>query len=102
MSRNGFDMERTRALLRSMEQSISDARARRTGQTPRAVPTRPAEPARPATTPPPAAPRPVAGPSAAPPAHGHDAASPPRLKAKPKRPMDSIDPLRGFDQRRAI
>jgi hypothetical protein len=102
---NESSQDRTRALLRSMETAINDARARRTGQVARPLPrpeptephaTRPAPAIAPRTGPAPAAPM---TPSAPAPLSGD---GPPRLKAKPKRPSGHDHGLGGFGQRQAI
>jgi hypothetical protein len=94
---NDSSQDRTRALLRSMEHAINDARARRTGQVGRPLPrpeTGSNDPhaGRPAAAMPP---RPTA-PAATPPSDG-----PPRLKAKPKRPSGHDHGLGDFGQRQA-
>ena len=100
---NDSSQDRTRALLRSMETAINDARARRTGHVsrpaPRTEPTatdshtsRPgaAMPSRPSVP---------AAPPAVPTVPSGD--GPPRLKAKPKRPAGHDHGLGDFGQRQA-
>jgi hypothetical protein len=97
---NDSSTDRTRALLRSMEHAINDARARRTGQVGRPV-SRPEN----GTSDPhavrPTSPLPTrpAGPAMPPLPQATD--GPPRLKAKPKRPSGPEHGLGDFGQRQA-
>lgn len=100
---NESSQDRTRALLRSMEHAINDARARRTGQVGRPMP-RPengtAEPhANRTGMPMPPRPATPAMPSSPPSMPTGD--GPQRLKAKPKRPSGPEHGLGEFGQRQA-
>lgn len=99
---NETSQERTRALLRSMEHAINDARARRTGQVARPAPRPESGAGEPHGTragiPTPPRPTPSANP-AMPTATSSD--TPPRLKAKPKRPSGPESGLGDFGQRQA-
>lgn len=123
MSRHARSLEQIRSLLKQMDRSVEDARARREG-----TPTPDAAPANPPLQPPTSSSaligetsRPPVRPGATPgparshehPATGHSgplsalsggivpaSSGPPRVKAKPKKPGSS-DPLQDFQQRQA-
>lgn len=97
---NDSSQDRTRALLRSMEHAINDARARRTGQAGRPLPRPEGSASEPHATRPGMSmpPRPMTPPLAPAPQPNN---GPPRLKAKPKRPSGADDGLGDYGQRQA-
>lgn len=105
-SNNESSQDRARALLRSMEHAINEARARRTGQVGRPLP-RPESTAvephatRTGAVMPPRPSAPVASPIAPSVPISPSGDGPPRLKAKPKRPSGHDHGLGDFGQRQA-